>query len=427
MPATPSQSGTSSQDDSGLVVMSFGEHLEELRRRIARAFLLMLVGVIVALFFKDDLMEIVSGPHNRAMGRIRALHHAERGAQGLTELRTFFAELPAEQGSSIHALHLASTGFEARKAEIEGMTNVAAKVDALTELIFQIQAFDERHSFYGRLTAMTGSMRPVVTDLDAVPDNTHDALARCTTELDAMDEVFAGWSTAGAGLVQPDWLELERRLRQLADVRDALYELPDWELHRERLQVLSYTEPFFTHLKICLLAGLLLALPWLTLEIWFFIAAGLYAGERKAVYPYIPLSMVAFFTGGTFAYWVLVPVGLGYLGGFGSPDVIEVGFRLSDYVSLIMTLMLAMGLVFQLPMLMVFLTRSGLVTTAWFRKYRKISILTAVVVGAMFTPPDPVTQLLMAGPLVVLYELGIWGGILLTRRAEKRRKKSSSE
>ena len=120
--------------------------------------------------------------------------------------------------------------------------------------------------------------------------------------------------------------------------------------------------------------------------------------------------------GVNFAYWILVPVGLSFLGGYGDPALLAASFTLKDYMGLVFTLVLGMGLIFQLPLLMVLLTRTGIVAVSFFREYRKVAIMTAVVFGAFLTPPDVVTQMLMAGPLVLLYELGIYASIFFGKK-----------
>ena len=113
-----------------------------------------------------------------------------------------------------------------------------------------------------------------------------------------------------------------------------------------------------------------------------------------------------------------MPVGLSFLGGYGDPSLLATSFTLKDYMGLVFTLVLGMGLIFQLPLLMVLLTRSGIVAVSFFREYRKVAIMTAVVFGAFLTPPDVVTQMLMAGPLVLLYELGIFASLVLGKPAQ---------
>jgi sec-independent protein translocase protein TatC len=153
--------------------------------------------------------------------------------------------------------------------------------------------------------------------------------------------------------------------------------------------------------------GMVAALPWITYEMWKFIAAGLFDRERKAVRPFLPVAFLLLASGVSFAYLVLIPIGLSFLGGYGDPELLQATFTLKEYLSLVFTLILGMGIIFQLPLAMIFLNKSGILEVDSFRKYRKYAILGAVLIGAMLTPPDVVTQLLMAGPLTLLYEIGI--------------------
>jgi sec-independent protein translocase protein TatC len=184
-------------------------------------------------------------------------------------------------------------------------------------------------------------------------------------------------------------------------------QLSGWRQRAKPLALLSYSEAFFSYVKLSLMLGMVAALPWITYEMWKFIAAGLFDRERKAVRPFLPVAFLLLASGVSFAYLVLIPIGLSFLGGYGDPELLQATFTLKEYLSLVFTLILGMGIVFQLPLAMIFLNRSGILEVESFRKYRKYAILGAVLMGAMLTPPDVVTQLLMAGPLTLLYEIGI--------------------
>jgi sec-independent protein translocase protein TatC len=149
---------------------------------------------------------------------------------------------------------------------------------------------------------------------------------------------------------------------------------------------------------------------------WRFIAAGLYLHERRVVGRTIPISLLLFVAGGVFGYFVMVPYGLYFLATAFPPEKLEFLPRLSEYLSFLSLLTLALGLVFQLPLLMYVLVRIDLVEREAFRKYRRYFIVGAFIVAALLTPPDPFTQLLLAGPMIVLYEVGL----LWTRFAQKR-------
>jgi sec-independent protein translocase protein TatC len=169
------------------------------------------------------------------------------------------------------------------------------------------------------------------------------------------------------------------------------------------------TEAFFCYLKTALLGGLLLALPVIMYQMWCFIAPGLYAKERRFILPLALLSCLFFIGGTLFAYFIILPFAFKYLLSFRS-EVIQALPSMKEYFSLASILLLAFGLVFELPLVLTLLGRLGLVTPSFLGKNRKYAILLIFITAAIITPtPDAVNQCLMAFPLMILYEVGILG------------------
>jgi Tat protein translocase TatC len=160
--------------------------------------------------------------------------------------------------------------------------------------------------------------------------------------------------------------------------------------------------------------ALLLGAPWVLYQLWLFVGAGLYMHERKWVRLFLPMSLALFIAGAVFGYFVLIPFGLYFLAGFNVQHVSTM-ITLGDYFSLFLTLTVALGAIFQLPLAMIAVTLLGFVKPRTFAEKRRYFILAAFVFGAVLTPPDPVTQLLMAGPILVLYEIGLWGARAIER------------
>jgi Tat protein translocase TatC len=175
--------------------------------------------------------------------------------------------------------------------------------------------------------------------------------------------------------------------------------------------------PVIYYFKASLIAGLLAAAPVWIWQIWAFIAAGLYKKERRWVLRFAPLSFALFVCGVAFGYLVLLPVALRFMLTFASPDLIQNWITIDSYSSLFMTFTLVLGVAFQLPVVMLGLAKAGIISAEGFRKKRKITILLIFIVAGILTPPDPVTQPLVAVPLWFLYELGI----VLARVAEGRK------
>ncbi|MBW2599936.1 MAG: twin-arginine translocase subunit TatC [Deltaproteobacteria bacterium] len=169
----------------------------------------------------------------------------------------------------------------------------------------------------------------------------------------------------------------------------------------------SLPEAFFTYLKVSFFASIFLASPYILYQIWNFVSPGLYKSEKKHVAPFVIFSTIFFLGGSLFAYYVVFPFGFKFFVGFGN-DVIRPMLSLREYLSFAMKLLIAFGVIFELPIFMFFLAKIGMVNSRTLRKKRKYAILLVFVVAALFTPPDVVTQGLMALPLMLLYEISIW-------------------
>ncbi|NWH06383.1 twin-arginine translocase subunit TatC [Desulfobacter latus] len=167
-------------------------------------------------------------------------------------------------------------------------------------------------------------------------------------------------------------------------------------------------EAFFTYLKVALLAGIILATPVLFYEFWMFVSPGLYRQEKKYILPIIILSLIFFIAGASFGYFIVFPYGFQFFLGF-TTETIQAMPSMKEYLSFASKMLLAFGFVFELPLVLTFLSRMGLVTPAFLKKNRKYALLVFFVGAAMITPPDVVTQVMMAMPLILLYEIGILG------------------
>ncbi len=191
-----------------------------------------------------------------------------------------------------------------------------------------------------------------------------------------------------------------------------LVTLPLKDMGDIQLQVLSPVEMFVTYLKLAALAAVFATMPWILVQIWLFVAPGLYKRERRWLAPFAILGSLFFIAGGAFAYFVVLPTAFPQLAAM-NPDEVLANYRVSEYVSFVILLLLAFGFVFELPLGMWILAVAGLVSPAAFSKGRGIFVVVATVVGALLTPPDPITQVMMAVPLILFFELGIIGAKIL--------------
>jgi sec-independent protein translocase protein TatC len=185
-------------------------------------------------------------------------------------------------------------------------------------------------------------------------------------------------------------------------------------------------EGFFTYIKVAFLAGIFVVSPYIFYQLWMFIAPGLYSEERRYMLPVAFFSALFFVSGALFGYFIVFPLGFEFFMGFAT-DMIRPMPSLKEYFSFSVKLLFAFGLVFELPLFIFFLARMGIVTSAGLRKKQKYMILLSFVVSAILTPPDMVSQVFMAGPLIFLYEVGIWVAYLMGKeRIERREKKAAA-
>ncbi|MDX8379778.1 MAG: twin-arginine translocase subunit TatC [Gallionella sp.] len=166
------------------------------------------------------------------------------------------------------------------------------------------------------------------------------------------------------------------------------------------------TTPFFVPLKVALMAAFLISLPFILYQIWRFVAPGLYAHEKRMVIPLILVSTLLFFCGMAFAYFAVFPMVFGFVTA-AAPVGVAVMTDIDKYLSFVLSMFMAFGITFQVPVAVVLLVRMGVVTVAKLREIRPYIIVGSFVLGAIFTPPDVVSQLMLAAPLWVLYEAGI--------------------
>jgi sec-independent protein translocase protein TatC len=166
------------------------------------------------------------------------------------------------------------------------------------------------------------------------------------------------------------------------------------------------TTPFFVPIKVALMTSFLIALPYILYQVWRFVAPGLYAHERRLIWPLIAASTGLFYCGMAFAYFAVFPVVFGFVTA-SAPQGVAVMTDIDKYLSFVLTMFVAFGVTFQVPVAVVILVRMKMVTTAKLKEIRPYVVVGAFVVGALFTPPDVVSQFMLAVPLWLLYEAGI--------------------
>ncbi len=180
----------------------------------------------------------------------------------------------------------------------------------------------------------------------------------------------------------------------------------------QRLIYTNLTEAFFTYMKVAMFTGTFLTFPVLATQIWLFMAPGLYASEKKTLLPFLVASPILFFLGGALVYYVILPMAWSFFLSFQSdgsetslPIVLEA--RVGEYLDLVMVLIFAFGVCFQLPIVLALLARAGIISAEWLVKKRRYALVIIFIIAAFLTPPDIISQTGLAIPLFLLYELSI--------------------
>ncbi len=455
--------------------MTFGEHLEELRRRILWALLWLAVAVTISFIYGRGLLKWTMRPHEiaiRGAVRDRAGSILETKGQELLSLIQEGAAIAAGPSPDAPATAGGGTGGEGGAAaagadwsglfaedifrlrlagrlkvrlhEWAGKTRVPALegpegvklissldlfLDELSGTLAEAIASENRslgsRSIPHRFQLLEKDLRRTVERIGTNPVKRLIGYSRSLTEvagplsefnrfLEARRQAVlaAGPETIDPGSTPP---ELVRRLEAIHDdMRTQVRNLAEEEAKPP--MAISYLESFMTYFKVALVFGLFFATPLILYEMWKFVGAGLYPQEQRYVLIFLPFSVGLFFGGALFGYFSVIPVALSFLAGWGS-DLVELSFTLSNYVGLFFTLTVLLGLVFQTPLVMVFFGKIGAVSAAGFRKARKWAIMGSVLFSAIVTPPDPLSWSLVAIPMILLYELGI----LLVNLSEKRK------
>ena len=191
-----------------------------------------------------------------------------------------------------------------------------------------------------------------------------------------------------------------------------------------RLIFTALQETFLTYLKVSFFAAFFITSPFILIQIWKFIAPGLYNHEKKAIIPYLVLTPILFLLGGMLVYYLVMPLAIKFFLSFESSGLstnlpIQLEAKVNEYLSLVMKLIFAFGLSFQLPIVLSLLARIGVVNATFLKERRKYVIVIIFAAAAILTPPDPITQIGLAIPLLILYELSIFSVNIIEKKINK--------
>ena len=341
-------------DDS---TMTFGEHLEVLRVHVWKALVGLVIGVVAALFFGDKIIGVLRQPIDDALRRNNQ-PVAEDDLGGM-DFTGFLEQL-----------------FSDKEEEEEPPEVVMEPALAEDELIVEIPLESLRSAIKAAVPdIVVGVPQPDTADSDAAEDTAAQAATDISVPLVLKSEEIALFKRTADRFNRPVTFKVE--------------------------------EAFMTYIKISIVAGFVLTSPWVFYQIWLFVAAGLFPSERKHVYIYLPMSLGLFMAGAVFCYFFVFPIVLDFLISFNKWLGIEIQPRLSEYISLALMLPVMFGISFQLPLIMLFLERIGIVTVKGYSENWRMAILVISIASMLLTPSDPQSMLLMMFPLIILYVAGI--------------------
>jgi sec-independent protein translocase protein TatC len=191
------------------------------------------------------------------------------------------------------------------------------------------------------------------------------------------------------------------------------------------LQSLGMAEQFSIHIWVSITAGIIIAFPYIIWEVWRFISPGLYKHERKYAFGFILISSILFFLGVLFGYYVITPLSVNFLGNYSVSDLVDRNFKIGNYISIVKTSVLAAGIFFELPVIIYFLAKMGLVTPDFLKTYRKHAIVVVLILAAVITPTDVISQIIVTIPIIILYEISIIIAKIVYKNQEEEMKAKS--
>jgi len=193
-----------------------------------------------------------------------------------------------------------------------------------------------------------------------------------------------------------------------------------------RIQSRTMAGQFSAHIWTSIMAGFIIAFPYVLYEFWKFISPGLHENERSTSRGFILIASLLFFIGVLFGYYVVTPLSINFLGSYRVSDQVFNDFDLSSYIGLVRASVLASGIIFELPIIIYFLTKVGVVTPELLRKYRKFALVVVLILSAIITPPDIASQVIVSVPVLILYEVSIYISRWVVRK-QKRKEKAQAK
>ena len=450
--------------------MTFGEHLEELRVRLAKALIGVVMGIAIGLFVADWVVERIQDPLKAALTDFYSIKEMEEfkekgvaidteSARALIEEEGMIADMMnIELDQLILRLKEASPDqlgviqylpYSFVSTDFAPADSPAETVEPYQPFFAQIQAQSATADSRGGavLSYLDDQQQSIVTSLASEENNSTmqdalgimNALANDPTLVDgalkphldavtdAMSDLEASQRVKDSVQQMQDHIEnetsdeqkssLTRRLNRfvlcrifpeyLRTPRPATIEIPVWKKIDIKVQTLNAHEAFMIWLKAAVIAGFVVASPWVFFQLWAFVAAGLYPHERRYVYIYLPFSTILFLGGACVAFFLVMHPVLDFLFSYNRMMKIDPDPRISEWLGFVLFLPVGFGIAFQLPLVMLMLNRIGILTIEAYLSKWRVAVLVIFVAAMLLTPADPVSMLMLAVPLTALYFLGI--------------------
>lgn len=343
--------------------MTFGEHLEELRVRLWRAIVGLVLVTCVTMYFGDQVMAIVRKPIEDAL-KARGKNLTGEDAKPFDAAKTWNDFVKWITGK-------AEPKPDTPPATITNSKMITVQINPSELLTALHDADPERFPVPAK--------KPVPATVSASPDAKDGDVSATVEE-----------KPVSLRLTAPEFAEWRGAVEQ-----------------QQRPIVLTVQEGFMTWLKVSFVAGLVFSSPWVFYQIWLFVAAGLYPHERKYVHIYLPMSSSLFFGGAVFCFYGVFPFVLGFLLQFSDELKLQTQIRIADWIDFAVMLPLMFGISFQLPLVMLFLERLSIFEIKDFQEKRRIAIFVITIISMILTPAEPYSMLMMMIPMIILYEFGI--------------------
>ncbi|MCH2180705.1 MAG: twin-arginine translocase subunit TatC [Mariniblastus sp.] len=441
--------------------MSFGQHLEELRRALVRALLGVAIGCVFGFMFANQVVDLLKKPLVEAVSSYQKEKSKKQIRDRLgylpPEYQPWFEREPmipetlmVDPGDMIRVLRHVSPNFLAgvnlipytfqpdsfdrgRLPELcrqlldpQGQSDEIKKVEVIRDGFTAAQRAEVKR-IAGQATANDSDLDFMAEIFNRVIER--DDLVGSPAFQDSLSSGAAGdWDLFGSGSANPlvemkTGLEnegdsdLRRRINRVLVTQVFSSWMPPVKLDMVPMQVwrkidaepqsLAATETFMIWVKAGIFSGLLLASPWVLLQMWLFIAAGLYPHEKSSVYVFLPISLALFFSGAGLAFFFVFEPVLGFLFSFNASMGISPQIRINEWLGFVMFLPIGFGVAFQLPLVMLFLNRINLFTIETYLNKWRIAVMVIFALSMLLTPADPISMIMLGIPLTFLYFLGI--------------------